>query len=102
MVWTADLVRELTDHHERERVGEHSIDDTWSVDDAPPTFVSKQLRAIVGIEVVVDRIEGKRKLSQNRSDEDQLGVIRALAASPDPSAHGLADAMRMSVADPDR
>lgn len=102
VVWTADLVRELTDHHERERVGEHSIDHTWSVDDAPPTFVSKQLRAIVGIEVVVDRIEGKRKLSQNRSDEDQLGVIRALAASPDPSAHGLADAMRMSVADPDR
>lgn len=101
--WTADFVRELTDHHERERLAEHSLHRTWSVDDAPDTFITTQLRAIVGIEVVVDRVEGKRKLSQNRSDEDQLGVIRGLAAASDtPSARGLADAMRNRPADPDR
>ncbi len=100
--WTGQLVRELTDHHERARVGEHSVDRTWSVDDAPSTFIDQQLRAIVGIEVAVDRIEGKRKLSQNRSDEDQLGVVRGLTATHDPAARSLADAMRMSIADPDR
>ncbi len=99
--WTEQLVRDLTDHHERARVGEHSVERTWSVDDAPATFIDKQLRAIVGIEIAVDRIEGKRKLSQNRSDEDQLGVVRGLTSTQDPAARSLADAMRVSIADPD-
>ena len=57
--WTEQLVRELTGRHEAARVGEHSIAPVWSVDDAPATFITKQLRAIVGIEVVASRIEGQ-------------------------------------------
>jgi len=100
--WTGRLVRDLTDRHEAARVGEHSIAPVWSVDDAPDTFVTKQLRAIVGIEVVASRIEGKRKLSQNRSDEDQAGVVKGLEQIGSTETRSLPDAMRMSMSDPDR
>ncbi|MBA3286772.1 MAG: FMN-binding negative transcriptional regulator [Acidimicrobiia bacterium] len=72
-VWLEALVRRLTDHHESAR------DDPWSVDDAPGDFVQGQLRAIVGIELEISRIEGNRKLSQNRSDDDRAGVVRGLS-----------------------
>jgi transcriptional regulator len=67
--WVEALVRRLTERHE---VG---LREPWSVDDAPPDYLAQQLRAIVGIEVLVDRIEAKFKLSQNRSAEDVEGVI---------------------------
>jgi transcriptional regulator len=70
--WTEDLVRRLTAKHEASR--EHP----WSVDDAPPAFIEGQLRAIVGIEVVISRIEAKAKLSQNRPPADVEGVIAGL------------------------
>jgi transcriptional regulator len=71
-VWVEDLVRRLTRKHEAYR------DQPWSVDDAPRTFIEGQLRAIVGVELVVTRIEAKAKLSQNRSAEDVEGVIAGL------------------------
>ncbi|HSZ42099.1 MAG TPA: FMN-binding negative transcriptional regulator [Trebonia sp.] len=70
--WTEDLVRRLTVKHESKR--EHP----WSVDDAPRAFVEGQLRAIVGIELLITRIEAKAKLSQNRPQADVAGVIRGL------------------------
>jgi transcriptional regulator len=70
--WTESVVRRLTEKHE---VGnEHP----WSVDDAPRAYVEGQLRAIVGIELVISRIEAKAKLSQNRPVEDIVGVITGL------------------------
>lgn len=72
--WLDALVRRLTERHEA-RAGS-----TWSVDDAPAKFVAGQLRAIVGVELRITRIEAKAKLSQNRSAEDVAGVIRGLAA----------------------
>jgi len=75
-----NIVRELTERHE----GERSVDDgepAWSVDDAPREFIERQLRAIVGIEMAVERVEAKRKLSQNRSTDDQAGVIAGLSQS---------------------
>jgi transcriptional regulator len=68
-------VRRLTEQHERDR------DPAWSVDDAPEAYVGGQLRAIVGVEVVIDRVEGKWKLSQNRSDADIAGAIEGLESS---------------------
>jgi transcriptional regulator len=70
--WLADLVRRLTDRHEAGR--EHP----WSVDDAPPEYVAGQLRAIVGVELRISRIEAKAKLSQNRPAPDIDGVIAGL------------------------
>ncbi|SDT01360.1 negative transcriptional regulator, PaiB family [Pseudarthrobacter equi] len=70
--WLARHVRRLTDRHEGER--EHP----WSVDDAPEKFIAGQLRAIVGIELLITRIEAKEKLSQNRSAADASGVVAGL------------------------
>jgi transcriptional regulator len=70
--WVDALVRRLTDKHEAIRAR------PWSVDDAPPVFVSGQLRAIVGIELAITRIEAKAKLSQNRPEADIDGVITGL------------------------
>jgi transcriptional regulator len=50
------------------------------VSDAPPDYIDKNLRPIVGIELVVASVEAKAKLSQNRSDEDRAGVAAGLAA----------------------
>jgi transcriptional regulator len=72
--WLRRAVTELTDGHEAGR--EHR----WHVTDAPPTYIDGQLNGIVGIEFTVTRIEGKAKLSQNRSDADQAGVIAGLRA----------------------
>ena len=71
-VWTEDLVRRLTGKHEAHR------DHPWSVDDAPRAFIEGQLRAIVGIELEITRIEAKAKLSQNRPEADVEGVIAGL------------------------
>jgi transcriptional regulator len=71
-VWTEDLVRRLTGKHEAFR--EHP----WSADDAPRAFIEGQLRAIVGVELVISRIEAKAKLSQNRPAADVEGVIAGL------------------------
>jgi transcriptional regulator len=70
--WLDSLVRRLTDKHERSR--EHP----WSVDDAPAAYVAGQLRAIVGVELRISRVEAKAKFSQNRSAEDIDGVVAGL------------------------
>jgi transcriptional regulator len=79
--WLVAHVRQLVERHEAGR--EHP----WSVDDAPPGYIETQARAIVGLELRIKRIEAKRKLSQNRSDEDIEGVLNALAGgTPDERA----------------
>ena len=83
-VWTEDLVRRLTGKHEAYR------DHPWSVDDAPRAFIEGQLRAIVGIELEITRIEAKAKLSQNRPEADIEGVIAGLRERGD---HASADAV---------
>jgi len=50
------------------------------VDDAPEPYIAGQLRAIVGLELVITRVEAKWKLSQNRSAADAEGVVTALQA----------------------
>jgi transcriptional regulator len=70
-VWLRDLVTRLTEHHEAGRPR------AWSVADAPAGYIAGQLRAIVGLEIVITRIEAKAKLSQNRP-ADVDGVISGL------------------------
>ena len=52
----------------------------WAVGDAPEAFVTAQIRGIVGVEIAVDRLDGKWKLSQNRNAADREGVIAGLEA----------------------
>jgi transcriptional regulator len=54
----------------------------WSVSDAPADFITKLAKGIVGLEVTIQRIEGKAKLSQNRNDGDRAGVVEGLATRP--------------------
>ena len=50
----------------------------WSVADAPPDFVTAQLKGIAGVEVPVDRIEGKWKASQNQPAANRAGALAGL------------------------
>ena len=70
--WLDPFLRRLTARH----------DDTWTVDDAPPDHIAKLLKGIVGVSLEITRVEGKAKLSQNRSDEDRAGVAAALGDHP--------------------
>lgn len=72
--WLLTMVSRLTDRHESGRP------QPWAVADAPERYRDGQLRAIVGIELQVVRVEAKAKLSQNRSDADREGAIAGLRA----------------------
>ena len=83
VAWLSALVRRLTEKHESGKTPR------WSVDDAPGSYISGQLRAIVGLEIAITRVEAKWKLSQNRSAADSEGVVTALqAGSPADQAVG--------------
>ncbi len=81
-------VSDLSDRHEAGRA------EPWKLTDAPDDFVTRLLGYIVGVEIDIERAAGKRKLSQERPEEDRLGVIAALAASADPRDREVAAAMR--------
>lgn len=83
-----DIVSRLTDRHEQGR------DTPWQVSDAPSDYIEGMLRAIVGFRLPITRIQGARKLSQNRSAEDVAGVRNGLASSSDPQDNQLAAQMR--------
>jgi transcriptional regulator len=70
---------------------EAPFEERWSIDDAPPEFIDVMCQAIVGVEIRLSRIEGKRKLSQNRGEQDREGVVRGLRAKGDDASRALAD-----------
>ena len=74
--WLRELVGRLTDRHEAPRPA------PWSVGDAPADYVQTMLRAIVGIRIPIERLVGKWKVSQNRSQADREGVAQGLGDSP--------------------
>src|SRR5689334_1006265 len=65
----------LTHEHESARP------DPWHVSDAPDDYIASQMKAIIGVRLQIDRLEGKWKMSQNRSDADVAGVVRGLSKS---------------------
>lgn len=81
------LVSRLSDRHEQGRA------QPWAVSDAPRDYIDAMLRAIVGFALPIRRVEGKWKLSQNRSANDQTGVRVGLATSNNPRDHELAARM---------
>ena len=86
--WVEALVRRLTVKHEA------GGPRPWSVDDAPAAFVAGQLRAIVGVELLISRVEAKAKLSQNRSPADVDGVIAGLRVRGDEASAAAVQAAR--------
>ena len=84
--WLARQLADLTRAQEQRRP------QPWAVADAPEDFIATQMKAIVGIEVPIDRIEGKWKMSQNRNEADRSGVVAGLRAADDPHRNaGMAD-----------
>jgi len=84
--WLRSLVNRLTARHEQAQP------EPWAMADAPADYLEGQLRAIVGVELVIERIEAKSKLSQNRPAADQESVRAALAAGG-PSEQAVAERM---------
>jgi transcriptional regulator len=86
--WLHAHVSRLSDVHE----AEHASAETpaWRVTDAPPDYIAGALRGIVGIEIPIDHLEGKWKVSQNRSEADQRAVVTGLDARADQQSHHMA------------
>jgi transcriptional regulator len=82
--WLGRVVRLLTDKYE---AGQAS---PWSVNDAPAAYISAQLRAIVGVELVISRIEAKAKLEQGEPAADIDGIVGGLERAGE---HALAQAV---------
>jgi transcriptional regulator len=93
--WLRRAVDDLVDRHESGRP------EPWSTADAPDRYVRGQLRAIVGVEITVERVEGKAKLSQNRSRQDRAGVVAGLRREGSVRAQPVADRMAQDLETPD-
>jgi transcriptional regulator len=83
--WVLGLVTRLTDRHEQNRA------EPWQVTDAPASYTRAQLRAIVGVELVISKVEGKAKMSQNQPERNRIGVIAGLKDSAAQSDQLVAD-----------
>ncbi|MCD8515514.1 MAG: FMN-binding negative transcriptional regulator [Burkholderiaceae bacterium] len=70
--WMLDMLERLVQAQESGRAK------PWRVDDAPVGYIDRMLRAIVGIEIPIDRLEGKRKLSQDEALADRIGTVHGL------------------------
>ena len=84
-VWVLDLVTKLTNRHEAGRP------EPWQVTDAPEAYTQSQLRGIVGVELVIAKVEGKAKMSQNQPAPNRAGVIAGLRESDAPQDRLVAD-----------
>ena len=89
--WLYRHLAELTDTHEASQAL------PWKVDDAPHAFTDKLIAAIVGVEIPIQRIEGKWKTNQNRADHDKMGVVAGLLARGDDDAVAMASLVQSHI-----
>lgn len=81
-------VKDLTLQHEA------GFDLKWRVEDAPADYINGLSKAIVGVEISIERWEGKWKLNQNRPEADREGVIHGLEAVASPASLEMAALMQ--------
>jgi len=85
---------ELRDHVTRLTQRQEATQaEPWQVNDAPADYVAGLLKGIVGLEIPIERLEGKWKMSQNRPLADREGAIDGLLASDAPAGHAVANVM---------
>jgi len=82
--WLRAQLEALTDHNEA------FFPEPWAVSDAPPEYVEKIMAAIVGVEMVITKLLGKWKASQNQSTQNQMGVVSGLKESGFPESEAMA------------
>ena len=96
--WLRELLERLTDRHEA------GLPQPWRVTDAPADHIESSLRAIVGLEIAIERIEGKFKLSQNHPVANRRGVIEGLrergAAGDAALSEAMSNAMQVNPKEP--
>lgn len=90
--WLLANVQALTEAQEKSR------ETPWRVSDAPQDYIENMLRAIVGVEMKIASLEGKWKVSQNRSVPDRQGVAAGLRNLHSPAADEMAALVQMSLA----
>lgn len=83
--WLRAQLEALTTHNEA------SFPEPWAISDAPHEHIEKLMAAIVGVEMVITRLIGKWKVSQNQPSQNQVSVVAGLKAS------GLPDALAMAA-----
>ena len=93
--WLRDFVAGLTATHEAPRT------QPWKIDDAPAPYIDKMLSLIVGFEFSIATLSGKWKVSQNRSQADQQGVIRNLQNADDADSRELAATLAALAPEPE-
>jgi transcriptional regulator len=91
--WLRRLLRRLTDRHEAGNPA------PWRMQDLPEPYLQAMLNGIVGLDIAVDRLEGKYKLSQNRPAGDRPRIVAALEARGDADALDVARLMRERLAE---
>lgn len=89
--WLAEHVRRLTAVHEADQAL------PWQVSDAPEDFIDRLLDGIVGIEILITKLVGKWKVSQNRPEPDRRGVVAGLLARNEPGASAMAAAVQSRI-----
>ena len=92
LAWVTAHVRQLVDAHELARP------EPWSVHDAPADYIRGQAKGIVGLELVITRLDAKRKLTQNRAADDIAGTIEGLSTGT-PREQDVAHDMNEAIAD---
>lgn len=90
--WLHEFLMRLTATHEAAQAV------PWAMTDAPAAFVDKLLRAVVGIEIPIDRLEGKLKASQDEAIPDRLGTVRGLLAQGNANASAMALLVQAALA----
>lgn len=89
--WILDMLNRLTSVHEAGRPV------PWRVSDAPVDYLDKLLRAIVGIEIPIDRLEGKLKASQDEELQNRVGTVSGLQQLPCDEARAMAALVRQAI-----
>jgi transcriptional regulator len=83
--WLLDMLNRLTDAQEARQAA------PWSVSDAPRSFIDKLMGVIVGIELPIERLEGKLKVSQDEANQDRRGTVQGLRNKPGDETEAVAD-----------
>jgi len=89
--WLLQMLHRLTGRHEARQPR------PWQLADAPADAMDPMLRAIVGIEIAIDRVEGRCKASQDEDLPDRLGTVQGLRADSQPGAAGVADLVQQAI-----
>lgn len=89
--WLLAILNQLTTVHEANQSS------PWRVSEAPSDYIDKLLRAIVGIEIPIDRLEGKLKVSQDEDMQDRLGTVAGLQNASGDSTNALAELVQDAI-----